>query len=79
LASSSSSWASTPTSLEGSAVWSDSGGGIVASQVARAGRKGGVVVILHTLDSNHRGIAGFGLYHDYKNARITKKQNRYPV
>lgn len=34
-----------------------------------------MVVLLHTLDNNHRGIAGFGLYREYKNARITKERS----
>lgn len=77
FASSSSSWASIPTSFEGRAFSSGSTDAIVASMgPARAEREGGVVVLLHILGNNHGGIAGFGLYSEYKNAGVTKEQNR---
>lgn len=63
--------------MEGSVVWSGSGDAIVASlSPARAEREGRMVVLLHTVDNNHRGIAGFSLYHEYRNATVTKEQNR---
>lgn len=38
-------------------------------------------MLLHMLDNNHRrrGIAGFSLYHEYKNARVTKEQEAEEV
>lgn len=46
------------------------------SRSCSRGERAGVMVLLHMLDNNHRGIAGFGLYHEYRNARATKEQDR---